>query len=329
MKIDDNVKLFLAIASFMMALAVAIGAFGAHGLKAMVEPSMLATYNTGVEYHFYNTLGLFAISFIIYLKPDCKKLIVSAWLVLIGTLIFSFSLYFLVVLNMPFLGAITPIGGTLLIIAWFLIEKIEQIRDARWFSNLTTLIIIAYASVLGFKTIGDVETNYSLFLQFADAFVTIYFIFEIAIKMVAEKKFVNFFKSGWNRPELKAIIDMLIKAIPAIIDIVILMFIIFYIYAIVGNFFFEKLPSGLWSDFLVSMLTLFRVLTFEDWTDVMYEAMEVYPWAWAYFVSFVIIAAFVFFNLFVAVIIGEMQKLNEADMKQEIHEDSKKLLTLY
>jgi len=243
-----------------------------------------------------------------------------------------------------------------------LIEKIEQIRDARWFSNLTTLIIIAYASVLGFKTIGDVETNYSLFLQFADAFVTIYFIFEIAIKMVAEKKFVNFFKSGWNlfdftivvitllplessgyaavarllrifrvlrlftaRPELKAIIDMLIKAIPAIIDIVILMFIIFYIYAIVGNFFFEKLPSGLWSDFLVSMLTLFRVLTFEDWTDVMYEAMEVYPWAWAYFVSFVIIAAFVFFNLFVAVIIGEMQKLNEADMKQEIHEDSKKL----
>jgi len=243
-----------------------------------------------------------------------------------------------------------------------LIEKIEQIRDARWFSNLTTLIIIAYASVLGFKTIGDVETNYSLFLQFADAFVTIYFIFEIAIKMVAEKKFVNFFKSGWNlfdftivvitllplessgyaavarllrifrvlrlftaRPELKAIIDMLIKAIPAIIDIVILMFIIFYIYAIVGNFFFEKLPSGLWSDFLVSMLTLFRVLTFEDWTDVMYEAMEVYPWAWAYFVSFVIIAAFVFFNLFVAVIIGEMQKLNEAEMKQEIHEDSKKL----
>lgn len=120
MKIDDNVKLFLAIASFMMALAVAIGAFGAHGLKAMVEPSMLATYNTGVEYHFYNTLGLFAISFIIYLKPNCKKLIVSAWLVLIGTLIFSFSLYFLVVLNMPFLGAITPIGGTLLIIAWLL-----------------------------------------------------------------------------------------------------------------------------------------------------------------------------------------------------------------
>ncbi|RXJ69225.1 ion transporter [Halarcobacter ebronensis] len=242
------------------------------------------------------------------------------------------------------------------------IQKIEQIRDSRWFSNLTTFIIIAYASVLGFKTLGEVEQNYTLFLKLADYFVTIYFIFEIAIKMVAEKRFLNFFKSGWNvfdftivvvtllpleqsgfaavarvlrvfrvlrlftaRPELKAIIDMLIKAIPSIIDIVILMFIIFYIYAIVGNFYFHELPSGLWKDFLISMLTLFRVLTFEDWTDVMYEAMEVYPWAWIYFVSFVIIAAFVFFNLFVAVIIGEMQKIQESDFHNEIHEDSKKL----
>lgn len=241
-------------------------------------------------------------------------------------------------------------------------QRIEHIRDAKWFSNLTTFIILAYASVLGFKTIDEVETNYAIFLQFADVFVTIYFVFEIAIKMIAEKKFINFFKSGWNvfdfiivvitllpleqsgfaaiarmmrvfrvlrlftaRPELKAIIDMLIKAIPAIIDIVILMFIIFYIYAIIGNFYFQDLPSGLWKDFLISMLTLFRVLTFEDWTDVMYEAMDVYPWAWIYFVTFVIIAAFVFFNLFVAVIIGEMQKIQEQDIHEEIHEDSKKL----
>lgn len=241
-------------------------------------------------------------------------------------------------------------------------EKIEHFRDSRWFSNLTTIIIIAYASILGFKTLDSVDTNYDLFLKIADYFVTVYFVFELTIKMVSERKLLNFFKSGWNifdfiivvvtllplesssyaaiarlmrvfrilrlftaRPELKAIIDMLIKAIPAIIDIVILMFIIFYIYAIIGNFFFEHLESGLWKDFLISMLTLFRILTFEDWTDVMYEAMEVYPWAWVYFVSFIIIAAFVFFNLFVAVIIGEMQKLQEADMKEEIHQDSIKL----
>ncbi|AXH10192.1 DUF423 domain-containing protein [Malaciobacter halophilus] len=121
MKLNGNAKLFLAIASFMMALAIAIGAFGAHGLKAIVEPTMLTTYHTGVEYHFYNTLGLFATSFMIYLKPDNKKLVLASWLILIGTIIFSFSLYLLVILNIPVLGAITPIGGTLMIIAWLMI----------------------------------------------------------------------------------------------------------------------------------------------------------------------------------------------------------------
>ena len=77
-------------------------------------------------------------------------------------------------------------------------QKIEQVRDARWFSNLTTIIIIAYASILGFKTLDEVESNYDIFLKLADYFVTIYFVFELAIKMIAEKKFLNFFKSGWN-----------------------------------------------------------------------------------------------------------------------------------
>lgn len=242
------------------------------------------------------------------------------------------------------------------------IGTIKHIRDSRWFSNLTTIIIIVYASVLGFKTLDEAAQPYGNILHIFDWIITIYFIIEIAIKMAAEDKWTHFFKSGWNnfdffivavtliplenssfaaiarlmrvfrilrlftaRPELKRIIDMLIRAIPSIVDIVILMFIIFYIYAIIGSFVFQDLPSGLWDDFLISMLSLFRILTFESWTSLMYEAMEVYPWAWVYFVSFIIIAAFVFFNLFVAVIIGEMQKLQEADMKQELHEDHEKI----
>jgi len=242
------------------------------------------------------------------------------------------------------------------------IEKIKEVRDARWFSNLTTSIIIFYAMVLGFNTLEEASKPYGNILYIFDWFVTIYFVIELAIKMSAEDRFFNFFKNGWNlfdfiivsitliplenssfaaiarlmrvfrilrlftaRPELKSIIDMLVKAIPSIIDIVILMFVIFYIYAIIGSFVFAHLPSGLWDNFLTAMLTLFRILTFEDWTDVMYEAMEVYPWAWAYFVSFVIIAAFVFFNLFVAVIIGEMQKMQDEKMKEEIHDEHDKI----
>ena len=241
-------------------------------------------------------------------------------------------------------------------------QRLIGIREAKWFSNLTTAVIIFYASVLGFKTIGEVESHYAMMLNTLDYMVTAYFLIEIMIKLYAEEKTMDFFKSGWNvfdfvivvitiipldntaiapiarifrifrvlrlltsRPELKKIIDMLIKAIPSIIDIVILMFIVFYIYAIIGNFLFEDAESGLWKDFLISMLTLFRILTFEDWTDVMYEGMEMYSWSWIYFVSFVVIAAFVFFNLFIAVIIGEMQKIDNKDMMDDIHAENDKL----
>ena len=235
-------------------------------------------------------------------------------------------------------------------------EKIINIREARWFSNLTTLIIIVYASFIGLKTLVDIDNGYILFFYFLDYFITIYFLIEIIIKMSAEENLLDFFKDRWNvfdfiivvvtliplenstmaavarlfrifrvlrlitsRPELKKIIDMLIGAIPSIVDIVILMFIIFYIYAILGNFLFAEAPSGLWDNFLVAMLTLFRILTFEGWSDVMYEGMAIHPWSWIYFVSFIIIAAFVFFNLFVAVIIGEMEKIShEGEHEEEI-----------
>lgn len=121
MTLQNNSKKFFAIASLLMALAIALGAFGAHGLKSIVSVDMLKVYNTGVEYHFYNTLGLFALSIFLNFKENSKKLIVACWLIVVGTLIFSVSLYLLVILNMPILGAITPIGGTLLIISWLLV----------------------------------------------------------------------------------------------------------------------------------------------------------------------------------------------------------------
>ena len=91
MELKKESKKFLAIASFLMALAIAIGAFGAHGLKTLVTEDMLKVYNTGVQYHFYNTLGLFTVAFLINFKHNIKKLIISSWVILIGLVIFSFS----------------------------------------------------------------------------------------------------------------------------------------------------------------------------------------------------------------------------------------------
>ena len=121
MVLNKKIRIFLAIASFMMVLAISLGAFGAHALKAILSEPMLKIYNTGIEYHFYNTLGLFCAIFIYSLKPESKKVLISLLLILIGMIIFSFSLYSLSILNMPILGVITPINGSLLIFAWLII----------------------------------------------------------------------------------------------------------------------------------------------------------------------------------------------------------------
>ncbi len=118
--ISKNMKTFMIIGSFMMALTIAIGAFGAHGLKPYLDEYSTTIYEKAVSYQFYNTLGLFFISFISYLLPTSTKIKKAFYFILVGTLIFSFSLYILSLTKIMWLGAITPIGGSLMIIGWVL-----------------------------------------------------------------------------------------------------------------------------------------------------------------------------------------------------------------
>jgi voltage-gated sodium channel len=89
------------------------------------------------------------------------------------------------------------------------------------------------------------------------------------------------------------------------------MFIIFYIYAAIGSFMFESINAVLWGNISTSMLTLFRVATFEDWTDVMYETMAEYPLSWIFYLSFIFLTAFVFLNMMIGVILDVMQREHE------------------
>ena len=118
--ITQNTKTFMIIGSFMMALTIAIGAFGAHGLKPYLDEYSTTIYEKAVSYQFYNTLGLFFLSFISYLLPQSIKITKAFYFILFGTLIFSFSLYTLALTKIMWLGAITPIGGSLMIIGWIL-----------------------------------------------------------------------------------------------------------------------------------------------------------------------------------------------------------------
>jgi len=121
MVVSQKSKRLLSLTAAMMAVAIAIGAFGAHGLKPYLDSYGLEIYAKGTSYQFYNTLGLFAIVFISILLPNTPRVKLSYYLVFIGMIIFSFSLYILALTKIMWLGAITPIGGSLMIIGWLVL----------------------------------------------------------------------------------------------------------------------------------------------------------------------------------------------------------------
>lgn len=113
---------FILIASAVFGLlGVVLGAFGAHGLKKVLSTDMLAIWQTAVEYQFYHTFAIALTGVLLLLLPQATLLRFSALAFIIGTVIFSGSLYTLALTNVRWLGAITPIGGLTLIIGWFLL----------------------------------------------------------------------------------------------------------------------------------------------------------------------------------------------------------------
>nr|WP_287936550.1 DUF423 domain-containing protein [Algoriphagus sp.] len=112
-------KNILVITGISGALAVGLGAFGAHGLEPLlIQNGRLDTFETAVSYHFYHTIGLLGLGILALIKPDWKGLSLAAWGMFLGILVFSGSLYILCLTGITWLGAITPIGGVGFILGW-------------------------------------------------------------------------------------------------------------------------------------------------------------------------------------------------------------------
>ena len=225
---------------------------------------------------------------------------------------------------------------------------LNRLNNNKFFQFLIISVIIFSALMIGVKTY-DIDPDYLAIIVFIDNAITVLFLFEILVRFIAEGHSLSFFKKGWNVfdtlivavslipiedsevvllarlvrifrvlrlisviPELRILISALIKALPPMGYVLLLMFIIFYIYAAVGSLLFEQINPALWKDIAVAMLTLFRVVTFEDWTDVMYETMKVYPLSWIYYLSFIFLNAFVFLNMMIGIVIERMQAEHDA-----------------
>lgn len=109
---------FIFLGSLNLMLAVILGAFGAHGLKARVSPEQLAWWHTAVDYHFWHALGILGIGLLLLHQPLLGAVRSSGWLLQVGILIFCGSLYAMTLGAPRWFGAITPIGGLAMIAGW-------------------------------------------------------------------------------------------------------------------------------------------------------------------------------------------------------------------
>ncbi|MDN3474478.1 ion transporter [Pseudoalteromonas sp. APC 3355] len=178
----------------------------------------------------------------------------------------------------------------------------QRIDNSKIFQSFVIAVIIVSALTVGAHTYS-LHPTVELALNWMDVGITAFFLIELIIRFVASKGIKDFFSKGWNIfdtiivlgslypaagstmliarllrifrvlrlvsmiPELRLLVNSLLKAIPQMGYIALLMFVIFYIYAAMGSMMFAEINPVLWQDVSISMLTLFRIATFEDWTD--------------------------------------------------------------
>lgn len=110
-------RTFVVLAAFSAAVAVALGAFGAHVLRGQVAPELLGVFETGARWHRFHALGLVAVAWAATRWPRSAA-VLAGWLFVAGTVLFSGSLYVLVLTGQRWLGAVTPVGGAAFIAGW-------------------------------------------------------------------------------------------------------------------------------------------------------------------------------------------------------------------
>lgn len=232
-------------------------------------------------------------------------------------------------------------------------EKVYNLVESPSFKKFILYVILINGITMGFETYPNVMKKYSFIIDSIDFIAIVIFTIEIILRIYAHR--LSFFKDGWSLfdlaivvvslvpanqalsvfrilrvfrlfrvitvvPQMRKIVSALFSVIPGMISIVALMSIIFYISAILATWLFgEDFPKW-FGDLGKSLYTLFQVMTLESWSmGIARPVMEIYPYAWAFFIPFIFIATFIIINLIVAVVVDVMNDLgNNDDSKVEL-----------
>ena len=227
-----------------------------------------------------------------------------------------------------------------------------RFTKSRRFEYFIIGLILANAALLGIETLPQVMNGYSYWINLGHEITLGVFVVEAGLKIFAQwPRPDRYFRDGWNLfdfsiivfslvttaggfavvarlgrllrllrlvsivPELRLIVATLVRSIPSMLHILALMSLLVYIYAIIGYQLFREHDPDHWGNLGIALLSLFRVITLEDWTDIMYKAMEYHSLAWMYFLSFVVLGTFVVINMFIAVVINNLDEAKQERLR--------------
>ena len=211
------------------------------------------------------------------------------------------------------------------------------------FHGAVMALIVSNAVLVGAETSRPLMERYGTALVAGNAIVQALFVAEIGLRLAGSRPLRRFFADGWNvfdlaivavalvpavgpfatvarlarvlrltrlislSPDLRVIVGTMLRSIPSMGHVVLLLGLLLYVYAIAGVFLFREHDPQRWGDLGVALLSLFQILTLEGWPDMQAVLLPVRPWAWVYFASFVVVAVFVVINLFIAVVLNNLQ----------------------
>jgi voltage-gated sodium channel len=207
-----------------------------------------------------------------------------------------------------------------------------RIVEARWFEPFMIGIIIVNAIIIGLETSKEIESAYGHLLHLANDFFLVIFMLEAAFKIgCVAPRFRLYFGDGWNLFDFTVVVLSLVpvtgefalvarlirvlRVLRLVSAVPQLRLIVATLVRSIPNIFHEQDPDN-WGTLGAALLTLFQIVTLEGWVDVMETAMEAHPWSWVYFVSFVLIGTFVVLNLFIAVVINNLEASKMAELKE-------------
>ena len=234
-------------------------------------------------------------------------------------------------------------------------DGLREFVESRLFNAFVTAVIVMNAITLGLETSPAIVAIAGPVLHFADRAALWVFTVELLLKLRVYRG--QFFKDGWNVfdftivtiawipaagplsvlralrimrvlrlvsivPSMRMVVGALFKALPGMGSIVTVLILVFYIAAVMATNLFGAAFPHWFGNVGASMFSLFQIMTLESWSmGIVRPVMNVYPYAWAFFVPFIIVTSFTVLNLFIALIVNSMQALN-AETAEDIQESA-------